>query len=323
LVGFSEMGNIGNRFLKNEIIMADLNSLVIFAKVVESGSFTEAARRLKMPVSTVCRRVAELEDDLRVRLVERSTRNLRLTDVGSVVLEHARKGADLSEAVDSLVTSHHTHVQGTLRISAPPSISDSLVAPVIRAFQGKYPDVSFQVFITDRIVDQIAEGVDLAFRVGPLKDSTLIARKLLTYRHQLLASPSYFEGRKLPRHPQDLLNHRLLAFSFWLPHYCWSFSHVNGTRKETLSFEPYIAMNDYAGIANALATGAGIGELPPILKVEPVRSGQLVEVLPNWHLPRFDLALVHLGNRCLSRPMRAFKDFVAEFAPRLFAGLPT
>src|ERR1700723_1176380 len=212
----------------------DLNSLMIFAKVVEVNSFSEAARRLKMPVSTVSRRIVELEDQLGVRLLERSTRSLRLTDVGSEVLEHAQHSAELSEAVDGIVSNHLSNVSGLLRLSAPPSISDSLLAPLVGAFQASYPDVRVQIFITERIVDQIAEGVDLTFRVDPkLEDSSLVARKILTYRHQLVASPAYLAKCKPPKTPQDLLGHRLLAFSFWQPVNTWIFVHANGRKKHT------------------------------------------------------------------------------------------
>ena len=153
--------------------MTDLNSLAIFAQVVEANSFSEAARRMKMPTSTVSRRVAELESQLGVRLIERSTRSLRLTDIGSEVLEHAQRSTELREAVNNIASNHLAHVSGTLRVSAPPSISDSLLAPLIVAFQAEYPEVRLQVFITERIVDQIAEGVDLAFWVGELEDSSL------------------------------------------------------------------------------------------------------------------------------------------------------
>jgi DNA-binding transcriptional LysR family regulator len=298
----------------------DLNSLKIFAEIVEAGSFSEAARRLKMPLSTVSRRLAELEDQLNLRLLERSTRNLRLTDIGSEVLEHAKRTDELADAIDNLVSSHTSTVTGTVRLSAPPSISDSLMAPLIGAFQEAYPDVRVQVFITDRIVDQIAEGVDVAFRVGALKDSSLVARKLLTYRHQVVASPSYLKTCKAPRTPQDLLKHRLLAF-WWRPFYRWEFTHANKKLEENITFEPYIGMNDYAGLATALLAGAGIGELPPIVQPELMRKGLLVEVMPAWHLPLYDLSLVHLGNRYIPRHVRVFKEFAAQITPKLFPTL--
>ena len=302
--------------------MTDLNSLMIFAKVVEAKSFSDAARRLKIPLSTVSRRVADLEKQLGVRLIERSTRRLRLTDVGSEVFEQGKHSVEISEAVDNIASSHLSSVSGELRLAAPPSISDSLLAPLVGAFQSSYPNVRIQVFITDRVVDQIAEGVDLAFRVDPqLKDSSLIARKILTYRHQLVASPAYLAACKPPHKPSDLLQHRLLAFSFWKPMNVWSF--VNGKRKETLTFHPHLAMNDYAGLAAALLAGTGIGDLPPLVQPELLREGRLVEVMPDWRFTLFHLWLVHTGNRYITRPVRVFKEFAAETASRLFPDLPT
>ncbi len=301
--------------------MSDLNALLIFAKVVEATSFSEAARRLGMPISTVSRKVAELEDQLGVRLLERSTRQLRLTDVGADVLEHAQKGVEVSEAVDSVVSNQLAEVKGTLRFSAPPSIADSVLAPLVTAFQASYPQVHVHVLVTDRFVDHIAEGIDLVFRVGPLEDSALIARKVLRYRHQLVASPEYLENVKAPRKPIDLLNHRLLAFSFWNPQNSWTFA--NGEKKETITFHPYLAMNDYAGLANALVSGAGIGDLPPIVCPDLLKNGKLVEVMPNWRFRTVDVSVVHLGNRHIPRPVRLFKEFAAQMAPTLFDQLPT
>src|SRR3984957_17873344 len=155
--------------------MSDLNSLIIFAHVVDANGFAKAARRLQMPTSTVSRRIAELEQALGVRLIERSTRSLRLTDVGSEVLEYAHRGAEISEAIENIASNHLSKVSGNLRLAAPPSLSDSLLAPVVVAFQKQFSGGQFQVFNTEHIVDQFAEGVDLAFRVGELEDSSLVA----------------------------------------------------------------------------------------------------------------------------------------------------
>jgi DNA-binding transcriptional LysR family regulator len=301
----------------------DLNALVIFAKVVEANGFSEAARRLKMPTSTVSRRVADLERDLGVRLIERSTRSLRLTDVGSKVFEHARRSAELAAAVQDIAPNHQSTIAGTLRIAAPPTICDSLLAPLVGAFQASYPDVRVQIFVTERPVDHITEGVDLAFRVGNLKDSSLIVRRLLTYRHQLVASRAYLEGRTPPRTPQDLLDHRLLAFSIWKPETQWTFTHANGQDKETVTFQPYLSMNEFAGLVMALLAGTGIGDLPPIVQPDLLREGRLVEVMPEWRFPRFDLSVTHPGNRYVPPPVRVFKEFVVRMAPTLFPTLPT
>jgi DNA-binding transcriptional LysR family regulator len=302
--------------------VADLNSLAIFAKVVEARGFSEASRRLKIPLSTVSRRVAELEDQLSVRLLERSTRNLRLTDVGAEVLEHAQRSAELSEAVDSLVSNQLSTVGGVLRLSVPPSILDTLLAPLLGAFQASHPNVRVQVLVTDRYVDLIAEGIDLVFRFGALRDSSLVARKILTYRHQLVASPAYLERVKAPRSPRDLLDHKLLAFSYWRPDNSWTLWHQNGEDQETLSFEPYLSMNDYNGLAAALVAGVGIGDLPPVVQPELIRDGRLLEVMPEWHFRPFDLSVVHLSNRHISRPVRLFKELAVQMSPALFPALP-
>jgi DNA-binding transcriptional LysR family regulator len=304
-------------------VTTDLNSLVLFAKVVEANSFSEAARRLNMPVSTLSRRIAELEGQLGVRLLERSTRRLRLTEVGSELLEHAQRSAELGETVGDIVSNRRSNVSGVLKLSAPPSISDSFLVPLVNAFQASHPNVRVHVFVTDRYVDHIVEGVDLVFRFGALGDSTLIARRMLTYRHQLVASPSYLDRHKPPKTPRDLLSHRLLAFSHWKPKNSWSFIHVSGKDKETLTFQPYLSMNDYSGLAQAVLAGAGIGDLPPLVRPDLLRDGKLVEIMPKWHLRSFNLSLVRLGNKYLGRPVHLFNEFAAQMAPKLFPGLPT
>ena len=281
---------------------------------------------MKMPTSTLSRRVAELENELGVRLLDRSTRRIRLTDVGSDLLEHAQHGAQLSDSVISIASHYGATVSGKLRLSAPPSISDSLLAPLINGFQKRYREVRVQVLIAERAVEHIADGVDLIFRIGQLRDSTLVGRKLLSYRHQLLASPAYLKKAPPIRNPQDLLKHRLLSFARSKPRDRWIFEHVDGhsdaREKEVLYFEPYLSMNDYAGLAPALVEGVGIGELPPVFLPGLSRQGKLVEVMPKWHFRTFDLWLLHLTNRHLSQAVRAFRDYAVEHTRLMFPQLP-
>ncbi len=299
--------------------MADLNALVVFAKVADAGSFSEAARRLGMPVSTVSRKIADLENALGVRLLERSTRSLRLTDIGAELLVEAQRGVEVTDAVKAIVSNQLAEVRGLLRISAPPSLGDSLLAPILTAFAAAYPGVRVHVLVTDRFVDHISDGIDLAFRVGELEDSSLIAKAILSYRRQLVASPGYLRDNPAPKHPQDLAGHALLAFSFWPDQHSWTLT--KGKSSEQLRFTPRLAMNDYAGLAAALVAGGGIGDLPPIVRPDLLHSGALVEVLPDWQLACEQLSIVHVSRRNIPKPVRLFKDFATQMAARLFPDL--
>ena len=318
LAGHLEIDPLGNR-----IKMSDPNGLMIFAAVVEAKSFSEAARRLKMPLASVSRRVADLEDQLGVRLLERSTRSLRLTEVGAEILELAQRSMEIGEAVDSIVSNHQTSVSGLLRLSAPPNISDSLLTPLLAGFRASYPGVRVRALITERQVDHIADGVDIAFRVGVLKDTSLVARRILTYRDRLVASPEYLKRVAPPRNPGDLLSHHMITFEYWKAETSLSFVHVNGRDRETVTFVPYLSMNDFTGLTPALMAGEGIGFLPPVVQPDLIREGRLVEVMPDWHLPTLDMSLVHLGNRLVARHVRVFKEFAVQMAPAIFPDLPT
>ena len=149
----------------------NLNALLVFAKVAEANSFSEGARRLRIPVSTASRQVAELEAQLGVRLLERSTRSLRLTGIGAEVLAEARATVDMRENILGLISSQLVSISGLLRISAPPSIANSLITPVVWAFQASYPDVRVHMTVSDRAVNLAASDVDLLVRIGPMKDS--------------------------------------------------------------------------------------------------------------------------------------------------------
>lgn len=302
--------------------MADLDALFIFGKVVECNGFSEASRRLGIPVSTLSRRVAELEDKLGARLLERSTRSIRITELGLEFFEYAQKTAEITGAVQSAISDRLVEVSGVVKVATPPSISDTILAPVITAFQAAYPKVRVQVLVTPLVNDQIDDSVDLALRVSSMQYTTMVARTLLTYRHQLLASPSYIEKFGAPSHPDELRDHRLLAFSFWQPESRWQFK--NATTGETVPFifKPYFAANDYAALLPSLLDGMGIGDLPPVVRPGLIERGRLCEVMTDWHFTTFDLSIVHPFNRALAKPVRLFKEFASQLIPTLFKALP-
>ncbi len=165
----------------------DKNGMALYVKVVESGSFSKAAVREGVPVSTVSRKIADLEKAIGVRLLERSTRQLRMTEIGQDYFELCRRGLMEFEAADSLVTDRRTEISGRLRISMPPSMSDLVILPLVSAFQALYPKVVVHCLVTERFVDHIADGVDLSLRVGDPKDSSLVASSVTIHRPRLVA----------------------------------------------------------------------------------------------------------------------------------------
>src|SRR5215468_8796544 len=187
----------------------DLNAMVVFAAVADTGSFTAAARYLAMPKSTVSRKVGELEKRLGARLIQRTTRRLSLTDIGRVYSEHcARIGREADEA-DLAIQQMQATPRGLLRITAPPSFQT--LGQIAAEFLKRYPDVRIEVVCTERHVDLVAEGFDVAVRVGPLTDSNLIARKLAEVKQVLVAAPGYLRRRRRPRGPMDLREHETIG----------------------------------------------------------------------------------------------------------------
>jgi DNA-binding transcriptional LysR family regulator len=298
----------------------NLDSLALFAKVAEVNGFSAAARHLSMPIATVSRRVAELEDELGVCLLERSTRSLRLTEVGSEVLEQARRTAGIREAVYGIVSNHRSVVSGTLRVCAPPTI-ESLLSPLVCAFQASYPEVRVHVCVTAETVSHLEEDVDIAFRLGPLKDSSLVARRILSYRHRLVASPGYLAKHQPPASPRELPEHPLVTFSLAPRENVWGFINSEDGTEETLTFMPHLSMNDFSSLTPALLAGAGIGDLPPLVQPQLLKNGDLLEVMPQWRFRALDLCLLHLGSRHVPKPVRLFKEFAAQVAPTLVPAL--
>ncbi len=290
--------------------MIDKNAMALYVKVVENNSFSRAAQRESVPVSTVSRKISQLEKALGVRLLERSTRQLRMTEIGQDYYERCRRGLEEFETANLMVTDQQAEVSGRLRLSVPPSLSDVIVIPRIKAFQVQYPNAIVNCLVTDRHVNHIEDGIDISLRVGDLKDSSLVARRLLRYRSVLVASPGYLERAGAPSHPNELSLHALVAFSRWASAVTWVLENNGQTYK--LNVQPRIAINDYAGVQRAVIDGLGISEIPSIVCGQDLQDGRLVEVMLDWQFSPVTLSALYPSNRNLSRLVRLFIDFYVE-----------
>jgi DNA-binding transcriptional LysR family regulator len=289
----------------------NFNAMAVFVEIVQAGSFTGAAKKLTMPLSTVSRKLSELETDLQVRLLDRSKKTLRLTDAGALYFDHCRRGLEAFNFANRVVEERQTQASGLLRITVPPNLMEKLFLPVIDVFRRRYPNADIAVFVSERMLDFDADPIDLSFRVGPVSEPDLVVRKLATYRHVLVASPTYLADRPAPVSPSDLLQHDLLGFGFrGTPDIVWSLS-KNGA-DEQVAFRPALAVNDYSALHEAAALGLGIGELPPILCRDAIRRRTLVPLLPDWKFEETDLIAVHTGARSISHPARLFLDACVE-----------
>jgi len=290
--------------------MVDLNATALFVRVSEFRSFSEASKRLGIPISTVSRKISELEKSLGVRLLERSTRHFRITELGEEYYHYCRRGLEEIEAGELALNDRQTEVSGTLRLSIPPNLADVLVAPLITSFQKTYPKSLFKVMVTDRYVDLIEDNVDIAMRVGLLDDSSLIARRLLTYRHILVASPDYIKLHGQPEHPDDLLEHRIITFSGWQEKVFWELKKDNTVMK--IPIESSLSINEITGIQYVVENNQGIAEIPAMICSEAIRQGKLVEIMTDWKLSPTVLSFIYPSKRNTSKLVCLFMDYCIE-----------
>lgn len=282
----------------------DLNAMVLFARVLQHGSFSAAARRAGVPVSTVSRKISNLERQLGVRLLERTTRAVNPTEAGREYLLHCEQIIDAMESAQAALKERQADVTGTLRLAAPPSLSDVLLVPLVDGFLRQYPKVSVKVLVTDRHLDLVQDEVDISLRVGPQPASSLIFRRLLRYRHILVAAPAYVASAEALEEPADLTRHRLLGFTKWFDETTWTLS--NGSRTERVPAKLWLGINDYAGVVRAAVAGMGVAEIPSIVCQHELSQGRLVPVLADWRFEEVDLSAFYLSRRHPSRVVELF-----------------
>ena len=292
--------------------MRDLNDLNLYAAVVANGGFSAAARALDTPKSRLSRRVAALEQQLGVRLVERTTRRFKVTEIGQDVYRHARAALYEAEAIDEVVSRLKAEPQGVVRISCPLGV-DRVLGTVLPDFLKRHPKLRVQVTVTNRRIDIIDEGVDVAIRIREALDSDadLQVRILGPTVAELVASADYVAANGLPARPEDLPRFATVSHSERLGADRWLFISAAGERVE-IAHEPRISVNSWAMIRQAAIAGMGIALLPEYLSREPLGSGQLIHVLPDWATTQGILHLVFTSRRGMLPGVRAVIDFAAE-----------
>jgi DNA-binding transcriptional LysR family regulator len=286
-------------------------AMTAFARVVESGSFARAAERLGISTSACSRHVADLEAHLDTRLLNRTTRRLSLTESGQAFYERCVEVlADLEEAEHAAAASR-ARPRGTLRLTCGISFGTRHLAPLVAAFAALHPEVQFDVQLSDRFVDLVEEGFDLAIRIGEAAGQNLIARKLGETRAIACAAPVYLREHGAPETPADLARHACLTYEYLSPRNVWRFRDRNGKEHAVRVAGPVHANNGDL-LAAAAVEGIGILMEPDFIVDAELRSGRLVRVLADYTAPTTGIYAVYPSRRHLSAKVRAFVDFLAE-----------
>ncbi|MCY1409682.1 HTH-type transcriptional regulator DmlR [compost metagenome] len=292
--------------------MEDLNDLYYFAQVVEHGGFAPAGRALNIPKSTLSRRIAELEQRLGVRLLQRSTRHFSVTELGQEYYRHCVAMQVEAEAAKEVIERSRSQPQGIVRMSCPTTLLHYRISDLLARFMVEYPRVTVHLEATNRPVDVISEGLDLALRVRfpPLENSELIMRVLVDSPQRLVASPSVLEGLSLPLVPADL--GRLPSMD-WGParDHRWCLEGPNGATAEVHHTPRYVT-DDMTALRHAALRGLGIVQLPHMAVDQDLKEGTLVDIIPQW-APRAGLVhAVFPSRRGLLPSVRTLIDFLAE-----------
>lgn len=291
--------------------MMDLNNITILNQVIDSGSFTQAATNLGMTKSTVSRKLAELEEHLGVKLITRSTRKLGLTQEGEIFYQASVKVLDIMQQTELELTANQNLIRGHLNLAMPVEIGHNVMSDYINSFLKRYPEVSVNVEMTNRAVDIIGDGIDLYVQIGEINDSSLVARTIDFSERIIVASPDYLNTYGAITSPEDLNS----------PHH--QIKVVNAVKVPNLYFNqvdkairvnlPYrLKVNTITACKSACLSGLGIASLPEFLCREHIKNGELIQILPDWDLPKAAISLVFPQNKLIPKRLRVFIDHVLE-----------
>ena len=290
----------------------DLNAVRMFVQVAQAGSLSAGAVRLQLPLPTVSRRIRDLERQLNVQLLERSARGARLTDAGTRLYEHASRGIEALHEAEQAVVSDQAQLKGRLRLSLPPDFEPWW--DLLSLFQQRYPNIQVHVFNTERRVDMVEDGIDVALRVGTIEHETMVARRMLAYRHLLVAGRALVERLGIPDSVEAL--HRF-------PCAAWS-SDANAAVRwhlgdDLITPDTVFTTNDYAHLRKRAVAGEVVTELPPFLATPALRTGELITLLPDKPMPEVQIHLLYPSHRHPSAIVRTYLEFCRQQVPLLFA----
>jgi DNA-binding transcriptional LysR family regulator len=293
--------------------MLDLNDLQIFERVAALSSFSEAARALALPKSNVSRSVARLEEALGARLFHRSTRDVTLTSAGVALRDRAREIVERAgEALDYVGSLAHRPL-GKIKVNSGVGFGINVIAAHLPEFLQRYPEVNVTLDLETRVADLVAEGIDIAVRLGPLRDSGLIATHLGTLGRYLCASPAYLARQGTPQSIDELKTHDVIEMPGvdGRPR-AWVFTRDG--EECSVALPPRVAVNEALTIYRLVTSGSGIGVISGYLCASAFASGQLVRLMPEWALPSLEVSLIFPSKRELSPAVRAFVDFMKELS---------
>ena len=296
--------------------MQPLEGFYYFTQTVDHGGFAAAARALSIPRSRLSRHVAALEAQLNVRLVNRSTRRFVITPVGHEVYQHAAAMLAEADAALEAVEFARAEPRGVLKVSCPVALAQSALAPVLPQFLAKYPQVRLQLEASNRRVDVLAEGIDVALRVRtqPTGEDGLVMRIFRQLEELLVASPGYLKSAGPIENPGQLNQHQTLDYMVEFDRRTWELVGPEGTQAAAVH-TPRMVCHDFVVLRAAVLAGVGIARLPESVVREDLQSGALTRVLTQWNIPQGVLHLVFPSRRGLLPAVRAFIDFLAERLP--------
>ena len=282
-----------------------LNHLVTFAALAETGSFAGAARRLNLPSSTVSEHIAALERNLGLQLVIRTTRKCRLTDSGLQIAQGAARVVEAVEETMARAEAAAAHPEGKLRISIPFAFAADMLGPSLGRFTALFPGIKLDIRVSNDVDDLIAGGFDLAVRIGPLADSSLIRRKLGDEPQDLVASSRYLARNGRPEHLSDLDHHALVSYR---PEQ--SFTLIGPEGPERVTFIAHVSANDPKTVLSIIQSGVGIGVLPRFLSRQGLKTGDLEIVLPQHRPEPVEISIVHYGPATATPRAHLFASFL-------------